>query len=131
MVIEYAGASCSCSLVSCNDVKFWEGAVLVTSYPDGGQAFITNSTFRHIAGHGMVEGWGFPNGDPRNEQIDFQPTNAFDDLKGCVQTLPSNTTAGGCPTHFVAYSARRPLRAATGASSVQTSSACFAQTWMN
>jgi hypothetical protein len=97
VIIEYAGADCGCSLSSCNDLSEYEGAVLITNYPDGGNAFITNSEIRQIAGHGIVEGWAFPDGDPRNEQIDFTPTNTFD-VTGCVQTLPGNTTSGGCPS---------------------------------
>lgn len=98
VVVEYAGSSCGCSLSSCNALSFWEGGILLTNRPTGGNAFVTNSTLRHIAGHGFVEGWQFPNGDSRNQPIDFKATNTFDDLKGCVQTLPGNTTAGGCPS---------------------------------
>lgn len=96
VIIEYAGADCSCSLASCNTLADYDGAVLLTNYPDGGRAFITNSTIRHVKGHAIVEGWQFPDGDSRNQQIDFTPTNTFD-VTGCKQTLPGNTTAGGCP----------------------------------
>ncbi len=97
VIVEYAGADCGCSLATCNALTEFEGAVLLTNRPAGGTAFITSSTIRHIAGHGVVEGWAFVNGDSRNAQIDFTPTNTFD-VTGCVQTLPGNTTAGGCPS---------------------------------
>jgi hypothetical protein len=97
VIIEYAGADCGCSLATCSAITDFEAAVLLTNRPEGGTAFITNSTIRHIAGHGVVEGWAFPNGDSRNAPIDFAPTNTFD-VTGCLVTLPGNTTAGGCPS---------------------------------
>lgn len=96
VIIEYAGADCGCSTRTCNAITDFEAAVILTNRPASGTAFITNSTVRKIAGHGIVEGWGFPNGDSRNAPIDFGPTNTFD-VTGCVQTLPGNTTSGGCP----------------------------------
>lgn len=91
VIIEYTGANCSCSLASCSDLKYAEGAVMLTNHPAGGTAFITNTTIRHAAGHGIVEGW---RGDG-DTSIDFQPTNTFEDVSGCVQTRPLNNQ--GCP----------------------------------
>ncbi len=92
VIIEYAGADCGCSTATCSDIADFEGAVMLTNRPaGGGAAFITNSTIRHVAGHGIVEGWRAEG----ETGIDFQPTNTFDDVSGCIQTRPLNTQ--GCP----------------------------------
>lgn len=92
VIIEYAGAGCGCSSSSCSDINTYNGAVIITNRPAGGTSpFITNSTIRHIAGHGIQEGWR-ADGDT---SIDFQPTNVFEDVSGCAQTHPLDNQ--GCP----------------------------------
>lgn len=91
VIVEYAGASCQCSMATCSAVQKFEAAVILTNRPASGTEFIKSSTFRHVAGHGIVEGW---RGDG-DTSIDFQPTNTFDDVSGCVQTRPVDTQ--GCP----------------------------------
>lgn len=93
VVIEYAGADCGCSLSSCSDLNDSEGAVMLSNRPARGTAFITNTTIRHVAGHGVVEGWR-SDGDT---SIHFKPTNTFDDVSGCAQTRPLNTRGCGTP----------------------------------
>ena len=43
--------------------------------------FITNTTFSNIAGHGITQGFD-------GELVDFKPTNTFEAIAGCPQTLP-------------------------------------------
>lgn len=78
--IEYAGHDCGCVLNTCSQsATESEGAVILT-----GQAaapFITNSVFKAIAGHGITQGYD-------GTFVNFRPTNVFEDVAGCVQTLP-------------------------------------------
>ena len=79
--IEYAGYDCACSLLTCSgNVEEYEGAVLFSMQPPS--AFITNSTFKDIAGHAITEGW-------LGSLVNFRPTNTFEGVSGCVQTMPS------------------------------------------
>lgn len=93
VIIEYAGADCGCSMGSCSNITDSEGAVMLSNRPAGGSAFITNTTIRHVAGHGIVQGWR-SEGD---SSIDFGPTNTFVDVSGCEQTRPLNTLGCGTP----------------------------------
>lgn len=77
--IEYAGSDCSCSLNTCSAITESEGAVIFTGQAPG--AFITNSVFKGIAAHGITEGYD-------GSFVNFRPTNLFEDVAGCVQTLP-------------------------------------------
>lgn len=85
--VEYAGADCSCVLSTCSNITQHNGAVIFTAQPPG--AFITNSVFREIAGHGVTEGF-------RGTLVNFRPTNTFEAVTGCVETMPAPTT-GSCP----------------------------------
>lgn len=77
-VLEYAGGECGCVGFTCTGAD--EGSVLfVEGVP--ADAFITNTTIRHGAGHGFTRGW--LGGGP-----DFTATNTFDDIAGCQQTMP-------------------------------------------
>ncbi|PZR13237.1 MAG: hypothetical protein DI536_13200 [Archangium gephyra] len=58
----------------------WLGGVMLTNRPASGTAFVTNSTFRNLLGHGVVEGWF---SKEAGEDIDFTPTNTFETLSGC------------------------------------------------
>jgi hypothetical protein len=86
--IEYAGWDCGCIFNTCSDITTHEGAVILTNPPPNG-AFITNSTFKAIAGHGVTEGFG-------GSLVNFRPTNTFDVSK-CVQTLPKVPSPLSCP----------------------------------
>lgn len=78
--IEYAGYDCGCSMVTCSsNVDTYEGAVLFGA--PAPHAFITNSVFKDIAGHAVTEGW-------TGGLVDFRPTNTFEGVTGCVQTMP-------------------------------------------
>jgi len=77
--IEYAGGKCLCSLATCSDITDHEGAVILTNQAPG--AFITNSVIKQSAQHGITQGF---DGTP----LDFLPTNTFDGVAGCPQTLP-------------------------------------------
>ncbi|AUX24625.1 hypothetical protein SOCEGT47_051640 [Sorangium cellulosum] len=80
VIIEYAGYDCSCSLLTCNDIEEFEGAVIFSQEPS--RAFIQRSTFRHIAGHGVTRGW------VGTSEPDFVTGNTFEDVTGCAQTRP-------------------------------------------
>ncbi len=85
--IEYAGYDCACSLLTCSgNVEEYEGAVLFSMPPPS--AFITNSVFKEIAGHAITEGF-------IGSLVNFRPTNTFEGVTGCVQTMPSHPSA--CP----------------------------------
>lgn len=85
--IEFAGYSCSCSLVTCSDVTTYDAAIVLVGPPE--RAFVTNTVFSNIAGHGVTEGFDGP-------FVDFRPTNTFDDVSGCAQILPRNVDTT-CP----------------------------------
>jgi hypothetical protein len=88
VVIEYSGADCSCVLVTCNaDVTEYEGAIIFTQPPPG--VFMSNSIIRHGSGHGVVLGYD-------GDAYDFRASNSFEDLAGCIQTLPRSTDTS-CP----------------------------------
>lgn len=50
---------------------------------------MTNTVFKAIAGHGVTQGFD-------GALVDFRPTNTFEDVAGCPQTLPRVAT-GSCP----------------------------------
>jgi len=89
--IEHAGADCSCVGFSCHSEVYDEfAAVLILDWLPS-QAFITNSSFVSIAGHGVNRGWTSDKVPP-----DFTVTNTFTDVALCAQTLPKPET-GQCP----------------------------------
>lgn len=85
--IEYAGYDCSCVLNTCSAITEHEGAVIFTGQP--ASAFIKNTVFRGVAGHGVTEGYD-------GSFVDFRPTNTFEGLSGCVQTRP-RAVDSSCP----------------------------------
>ncbi len=84
--IEHAGYDCGCILSTCSAIAEHEGAVIFTAQPPS--AFITNTVFASVAGHGITQGFD-------GSFVDFRPTNEFG-VTGCAQTRPreSDTT---CP----------------------------------
>ncbi len=86
--IEYAGGDCGCILLTCSAISEHEGAIIFTAQPPS--AFVKNTTFSAIAGHGITEGYdgGF---------IDFRPTNTFSAVAGCAQTRPRENPTS-CPS---------------------------------
>ncbi|HSO41018.1 MAG TPA: hypothetical protein VLT33_51185, partial [Labilithrix sp.] len=86
--IEYAGADCGCSLLTCSNIAEHEAAVIFTAQPPS--AFITNTVFKDVAGHGVNLGFdGVP--------MDFKATNTFEGVAGCEQTRPRNVDTT-CPS---------------------------------
>lgn len=80
--LEYTGADCSCSMVTCSaGVEQYEAALLFDSQPPS--AFLTNSVIRHASSHGVVQGYD-------GVSLDWQATNTYEDVAGCPQTLPRN-----------------------------------------
>jgi hypothetical protein len=45
--------------------------------------------FKEIAGHAITEGF-------KGALVNFRPTNTFEGVTGCIQTMPS-TVEGECP----------------------------------
>jgi hypothetical protein len=86
--IEDAGYDCGCILNTCSAITQHEGAIIFTAQPPS--AFITNTKFVDIAGHGVSEGFD-------GTFVDFRPTNEFVGLTGCAQTRPRDTSMI-CPT---------------------------------
>lgn len=86
--IEYAGHDCLCSLHTCNEIQDQSSAIILTNPPLDGFS-IKNVTIADSAGHGIHRGW-------RHErQPSFKETNTFENVPGCVQTLPEPPT-GNC-----------------------------------
>ena len=86
--IEYAGGDCGCSLLTCSDITEYEGAVIFTAQPPS--AFITNSVFKDVAGHGVTMGFD-------GSLVSFRPSNTFEGVAGCAQTRPRNVDTT-CPS---------------------------------
>lgn len=86
--IEYAGYDCGCILNTCSAIAEHEGAVIFTAQPPS--AFITNTVFANIAGHGITQGFD-------GAFIDLRPTNAFEGVSGCAQTRPRSVDTS-CPS---------------------------------
>ncbi|MDF2696002.1 MAG: Fibronectin type domain protein [Labilithrix sp.] len=86
--IEYAGFDCRCSLVTCSGISEHDGAIVLTGQAPG--AFVTNTLFKAIGGHAITQGF-------TGDFIDFRPSNTFEDVSGCKQTLP-RTKTGVCDT---------------------------------
>lgn len=93
-VIEYAGSDCACDGYDCpakvdgsGQLAAEDGAVRFHWQPDS--ELITNTTFRHIAGWGVVRGWD------GSSAPDFTATNTFEDLLYCPQSQPRDAN-GQC-----------------------------------
>jgi hypothetical protein len=86
--IEYAGYDCGCILNTCSQISQHEGAIILTAQPPS--AFVTNTVFANIAGHGITQGYD-------GSFIDLKPTNTFEGVSGCAQTRPRDT-ATSCPS---------------------------------
>ena len=80
--IEYAGYDCGCILNTCSKITGHEGAVIFSTQVPS--PFITNTMFKAIAGHGVTEGYD-------GTFVNFRPTNTFEGVSGCTQTLPRGT----------------------------------------
>ena len=85
--IEYAGYDCGCSRVTCSAIEDSDAAVIFSWQPPS--AFITNTVFKDIAGHAVMEGFD-------GSLVDFRPTNTFEGVAGCIQTMPRPPTTS-CP----------------------------------
>lgn len=85
--IEYAGYDCGCILLTCSDIAQHEGAVIFTAQPPS--AFIKNTVFKEIAGHGVTQGFD-------GTLVNFRASNTFEGVTGCVQTRPRSVDTS-CP----------------------------------
>lgn len=83
--IEHTGASCGCVLTGCSNVQSYDGAIIFSHAPP--RVFVQNTVIAHGSGHGIVLGY-------LGDDVDFTPTNTFEDLNGCASTLPA---AAVCP----------------------------------
>ncbi len=90
--IEYAGADCACSMVSCSAVEEYEAAIIFSRPPP--KMFLETSVIAHSAGHGVVQGYD-------GNAFDWSATNTFEDVAGCNVTLPRNEDTS-CPSEPVA-----------------------------
>lgn len=62
---------------------------MILTAPPAGGAFISNTEFRDIAGHGITQGFD-------GALVDFRPSNVFA-VSGCAQTHPRNSDTT-CPS---------------------------------
>lgn len=85
--IEYAGYDCSCSLATCSALADHDAAVVFTGQVP--RPFITNTVFKDIGGHAVLQGF-------TGEFVNLRPTNTFDSVAGCAQTQP-RPREGTCP----------------------------------
>ncbi|HVJ91194.1 MAG TPA: hypothetical protein VM580_15430 [Labilithrix sp.] len=81
--IEYAGFDCGCTLNTCSANSSSDGAIVFTRQVPS--AFVTNTVFKEIAGHAVTQGFD-------GDFVNFRPTNTFEGVSGCEQTLPRPTT---------------------------------------
>lgn len=86
--IQNAGADCGCILNTCSAIAQHEGAIIFTAQPPS--AFVTNTKFVDIAGHGITQGFD-------GTLVNFRPSNTFEGVSGCVQTRPRDVDTS-CPT---------------------------------
>jgi hypothetical protein len=86
--VEYAGASCLCSLSSCVDRE--EAGVMFSHYPLAEKP-IASTVFAHIAGNGIFN--SFRSDDP--DAVDMTRENQFEDVAGCAQSMVM-TAQGTC-----------------------------------
>lgn len=86
--IEDAGYDCGCILNTCSAITEHEGAIIFTAQPPS--AFVTNTVFSNIAGHGVTQGYD-------GAFVDFRPTNTFEAVSGCAQTRPRDPSTS-CPS---------------------------------
>ncbi len=76
--IEYAGASCLCSVGGC--VSSEEAGVMFFTYPLAAPV-VRNSTLASISGHGIYSNfWS-------DEPVDMTADNSFEGVAGCAQTM--------------------------------------------
>lgn len=86
--IEYTGAECSCSLVTCTaGVTEYEAAIIFSEEP--ATMFMKSSVIAHGSGHGVVQGYD-------GLGYDWKASNTFEDLAGCPVTVPRHPTTS-CP----------------------------------
>lgn len=91
VVVEYAGRESGSGSDTCQPTMPGArnaGAIRIRSGEPVSQ-FITNTTIRESAGHGIDRGW-------RGNVIDFLPTNTFENIAGCTQSYPKDRN-GACP----------------------------------
>ena len=90
--VEYAGADVLASGYTCPSDHSNDGAITIVGGP-AANAFLTNSIVRHSKAAGVMKGWSADQGP----DVDFTPTNTFEDIGECVQTIivPTNTN---CPS---------------------------------
>ncbi|MGN6107813.1 MAG: hypothetical protein ACTHU0_22085, partial [Kofleriaceae bacterium] len=86
--IEYTGADCACSLVSCTEgVEEYEAAIIFSRQPPA--MFLKSSVIAHGAGHGVVAGYD-------GTAFDWRATNTFEDIAQCAVTRPRASDTS-CP----------------------------------
>lgn len=90
--VDYAGGdtgtrSFSCGTPGSDDPPSNEAGILILGKPSS--QFITNSTIANSAKNGIERGWV-------GDSIDFLPTNKFENIAFCTQTL-NLPSAGVCP----------------------------------
>lgn len=86
--LEYTGADCHCSLVTCSaGVETYHGALLFSEEPKA--MFLEGSVVAHGAAHGIVQGY-------RGLSFDWKQGNTYEDVAGCAVTEPVNPDTS-CP----------------------------------
>lgn len=85
--IEYTGADCACSMLTCSGVTEFEAAIIFSQEPT--TMFMKDSVIAHSSGNGVVQGYD-------GLGYDWKTGNTFDDVAGCFVTLPRNPSTD-CP----------------------------------
>jgi len=86
--IEYTGADCHCSMITCSaGVSTYEAAIIFAQAPK--TMFLKNSTLAHGSGHGVVAGY-------HGVTLDWSESNTFDEIALCPVTRPVNVDTS-CP----------------------------------
>lgn len=88
-IVEYAGGQSNSGSDACNTPGTNDAAIRILGLPSG--SFITNTTIKDSAGHGIDRGW-------RNDsKPEFLNTNTFTNVARCNQSFPRDTS-GACPS---------------------------------
>lgn len=91
VVIEYAGSDLLAGGFACPPDHSNDGAIAILGGPAKTQ-FLKNSVIRSSAAAGVVKGWTGEEG----ADVDFLPTNTFEDVAECKQTVLA-IAQGDCP----------------------------------
>lgn len=91
VVIDGAGGPGGAANYGCPPASLSTNDAALRFFGQPSSAFVTSTTLRRSAGHGVLRGW-------RGSPMDFLAGNTFDRVTGCHQVEPKDPT-GACPAN--------------------------------